>query len=177
MQTSKTLGLIDVLDSMEDGIYVINNNYIVEFMNKAMVKVFGNGTGKKCHQVINMSDDVCPWCTAGDVFEKGETSHEEVHLAGIGKTYDLLELPLRNKDGSISKLSIYRDITPSKDQEKRLRASEQNYRRLFENVAVGVYVSSKKGRFMNANRALLDMLGYEDKAEFLGKSPNWREMR
>jgi two-component system NtrC family sensor kinase len=167
MQNSKTLGLIDVLDSMEDGIYVINNNYIVEFMNKAMVKVFGNGTGKKCHQVINMSDDVCPWCTAADVFEKGETSHEEVHLAGIGKTYDLLELPLRNKDGSISKLSIYRDITPSKDQEKRLRASEQNYRRLFENVAVGVYVSSKKGRFMNANRALLDMLGYEDKEEFL----------
>jgi PAS domain S-box-containing protein len=167
MHTSKTLGLIDVLDSMEDGIYVINNNYIVEFMNKAMVKVFGNGIGKKCHQVINMSDDVCPWCTAGNVFEKGETSHEEVHLTGIGKTYDLLELPLRNKDGSISKLSIYRDITPSKDQEKRLRASEQNYRRLFENVAVGVYVSSKKGRFMNANRALLDMLGYEDKEEFL----------
>ena len=71
-------------------------------------------------------------------------------------------------DGSTSKLSIYRDITSSKDQEKKLRASERNYRRLFENVAAGVYVSSKKGRFLNANRALLDMLGYEDKAEFLG---------
>ena len=158
----------DILDTLEDGIYVINNDYIVEFMNKAMVKVFGHGTGKKCHQVINRSDEICPWCRAVDVFEKGETSHEEVHLASVGKTYDLLELPLRNKDGSISKLSIYRDITSSKDQEKRLRASEQNYRRLFENVAIGVYVSSKKGRFLNANQALLDMLGYEDKAEFLG---------
>lgn len=168
MYNSKTPELIDVLDSLEDGIYVINNNYIVEFMNKAMVKVFGDGTGKKCHQVINGSDDVCPWCTSIDVFEKGETSHEEVHIAALGKTYDLLDLPLRNKDGSISKLSIYRDITSSKDQEKRLRASEQNYRRLFENVGVGVYVSSKRGKFLNANRALLDMLGYENKVEFLG---------
>ena len=165
---TKPHGMTDVLDTLEDGIYVINNDYIVEFMNKAMVKVFGNGKGKKCHQVINRSDEICPWCRADDVFEKGETSHEEVHLATIGKTYDLLELPLRNKDGSTSKLSIYRDITSIKDQEKRLRASEQNYRRLFENVAVGVYVSSKKGRFLNANQALLDMLGYEDKSEFLG---------
>ena len=165
---TKPHGMTDILDTLEDGIYVINNDYIVEFMNKAMVKVFGNGIGKKCHQVINGSDEVCPWCRADDVFEKGETSHEEIHLPAIGKTYDLLELPLRNKDGSISKLSIYRDITSSKDQEKRLRASERNYRRLFENVAVGVYVSSKEGRFLNANRALLDMLGYEDKEEFLG---------
>ena len=168
MYNIKTHELTNVLDTLEDGIYVISNDYIVEFMNKAMVKVFGNGTGKKCHQVINRSNEICPWCRADEVFEKGETSNEEVHLAAIGKTYDLLEFPLRNKDGSISKLSIYRDITSSKDQEKRLRASEQNYRRLFENVAVGVYVSSKKGRFLNANRALLDMLGYEDKAEFLG---------
>ncbi len=165
---TKPHGMTDILDTLEDGIYVINNDYTVEFMNKAMVKVFGHGTGKKCHQVINRSDEICPWCKADDVFEKGETSHEEVHLAAIGKTYDLLELPLKNKDGSISKLSIYRDITSSKDQEKRLRASERNYRRLFENVAVGVYVSSKKGGFLNANRALLDMLGYEDEAEFLG---------
>jgi len=118
--------------------------------------------------VINRSDEICPWCRAADVFEKGESSHEEIHLAAKGKNYDVLELPLRNKDGSISKLSIYRDITLRKDREKRLRASEQNYRSLFEHVAVGVYVSSKKGRFLNANPALLDMLGYEDKAEFLG---------
>ena len=148
--------MTDVLDTLEDGIYVINNDYIVEFMNKVMVKVFGNGTGKKCHQVINRSDEICPWCKADDVFKKGETSHEEIHLAAKGKTYDVLELPLRNKDGSISKLSIYRDITLIKDQEKRLRASEQNYRSLFEHVAAGVYVSSKKGRFLNANQALLD---------------------
>ncbi|MCD4715535.1 MAG: PAS domain S-box protein, partial [Desulfobacterales bacterium] len=31
----------------------------------------------------------------------------------------------------------------------------------------GVYISSKEGKFINANKALLDMLGYESKEEFL----------
>jgi len=44
---------------------------------------------------------------------------------------------------------------------------DEDYRRLFERVGCGVYISSKEGRFLNANQALLDMLGYESKEEFL----------
>jgi two-component system NtrC family sensor kinase len=34
-------------------------------------------------------------------------------------------------------------------------------------VGCGVFISSKGGKFLNANQALLDMLGYESKEEFL----------
>jgi two-component system NtrC family sensor kinase len=34
-------------------------------------------------------------------------------------------------------------------------------------VASGVFISSKEGKFLNANQALLDMLGYDSKEEFL----------
>lgn len=44
---------------------------------------------------------------------------------------------------------------------------ENEYESLFEHVACGVFISSKEGKFLNANRALLDMLGYDDKNEFL----------
>jgi two-component system NtrC family sensor kinase len=44
---------------------------------------------------------------------------------------------------------------------------EEDYRRLFETVGCGVFISSKEGKFLNANQALLDMLGYEGKEEFL----------
>jgi PAS domain S-box-containing protein len=47
-----------------------------------------------------------------------------------------------------------------------LRASEKDYRSLFEHVACGVFISSKEGKFLDANQALLDMLGYDSKAEF-----------
>jgi PAS domain S-box-containing protein len=73
----------------------------------------------------------------------------------VDKSFRIIEVPIRNTDGSRSKLNIYRDITRRKDQELKLRASEQDYRRLFENVAAGVYISTKEGRFLNANQALL----------------------
>ena len=156
-----------ILEALEDGIYTINQDFIVEFMNTIMEKVFGDGIGKKCHQVTNNSDKICPWCRASEVFEKGKTLHREVHLSAVDKIYDIIELPMKNKDGTLSKLNIYRDITQRKEWEEKLKASEEDYRRLFDNVGCGVFVSSKKGKFLNANKTLLDMLGYESKEEFL----------
>jgi two-component system NtrC family sensor kinase len=48
-----------------------------------------------------------------------------------------------------------------------MRASEENYKSLFDHVGCGVFVSTKEGKFLNVNQALLDMLGYRSKEEFL----------
>ena len=166
MTNEESQRLISILDAIEDGIYIIDADYTLEFMNKAMVRDFGEGIGKKCHQVINNSDEICPWCRAKEVFE-GETLHWEHHVQAIDKIYDLLEQPLENADGTISKLSICRDITKRKKREEKFRASEEDYTRLVDHVGCGVYISSKEGKFLNANQALLDMLGYKSKEEFL----------
>ena len=158
--------LISILDAIEEGIYIIDTDYTLEFMNKAMVRDFGEGIGKKCYQVISNRDSICPWCRAKEVFN-GETLHWEHHVPAIDKIYDLLEQPLENNDGTISKLSISRDITERKKREEKIRASEEDYRRLFDHVGCGVYISSKEGKFLNVNQALLDMLGYKNKEEFL----------
>ena len=84
--------LASVLDAMEDGIYVINDRYLIEFMNMRMVQDFGNGTGKKCYNILQHRDSVCPWCRAQEVF-KGSTVRWELHIAEIDKAYDLIELP------------------------------------------------------------------------------------
>ena len=85
----------------------------------------------------------------------------------VDKTYYLIEIPFENADKTLSKLSIYRDITTRKKQAEMLWASEAEFKTLFEHIATGVFISSKDGKFGNANRALLDMLGYENKEEFL----------
>jgi len=166
MTDKETQRLTSILEAMEDGIYVIKDDYTVEFMNKAMTEDFGEGTGKKCYEVIGNFDEICPWCRAKEVFE-GETLHWELKPPAMEKTYDLIELPLKNPDGSASKLSIWRDITQRKKREEKLKMTEDDYRRLFEHVHCGVYTSSREGRFLDANRALLSMLGYEIKDEFL----------
>lgn len=154
-----------ILDTIEDGIYVIGQDFKVEFMNQRMIDMFGDGLGRKCHEVINNSANICPWCRS-DVIFKGERQNWELYVAKVDKTFALTEFPLQYTDGSIAKLSIYRDVTRRKQQEARLRSSVEEYRNLFEHVAVGVYISTKEGKFVDANQALLDMLGYPSKDEF-----------
>ena len=74
---------------------------------------------------------------------------------------------LKIRMGQKSKLSIFRDITNRKQREAKLKASVEEYRALFEHVAVGVSISTKEGKFIDANQAMLDILGYSSKEEFL----------
>jgi len=155
-----------ILNTFEDGIYVMNKDLVVEFMNSAMIAEFGDGVGKKCHQLTYQSEEKCPWCLSDDVFA-GKTVRREVYVPLVDKTYYLTEIPFENADGTLSKLSIYHDISKRKKQEEMLRASEEEFKNLFEHVATGVFISSKEGKFLNANKALLDMLGYDSKEAFL----------
>jgi two-component system NtrC family sensor kinase len=66
-------------------------------------------------------------------------------------------MPLQRRD----------DSTHSSILEERLRASEQRYRDLFERVRHGLFLSTKEGRFIDCNQAMIDALGYENKKEFL----------
>jgi PAS domain S-box-containing protein len=59
------------------------------------------------------------------------------------------------------------DITERKRFERKLKESESRYRNLFEKLPVGAFVSTPEGKFLDCNQALLDMLGYESKEEFL----------
>jgi len=155
-----------ILDAFEDGIYVMNQDLRVEYMNSAMIADFGDGVGKKCHQLLNQTEDKCPWCQSDEVF-KGKTVRREIYVPSVDKTFYLVEIPFENTDNTLSKLSIYRDITQRKKQQEMLWASEEEFKTLFEHIATGVFISSKEGKFLNANQALLDMLGYDSKEEFL----------
>jgi PAS domain S-box-containing protein len=61
---------------------------------------------------------------------------------------------------------VIRDITEIKKKTEALAASEERFRSLFENVSEGVYRSTAEGRILDANPALVSMLGYESIEEF-----------
>jgi len=165
MIDQETKRLASIFDAMGRGVYIIGDDYTVKFMNKSSISAFGDGTGGKCYQAIANRDEICPWCRAKEVFE-GETLRWENHFPHIDKTFEIFELPLQTADGTISHFCIYRDITEIKEREKMLRASIEDYKELFEHLHVGMYMSSKEGKYVEANQAFLDMLGYKNKEEF-----------
>jgi PAS domain S-box-containing protein len=57
------------------------------------------------------------------------------------------------------------DITQRMQAEERLKQSEERYRTLLERLPYAVYRSTPDGRFLDANPALVGMLGYDSDAE------------
>ena len=98
--------LLDALDAFEDGIYIINEDYTVEYMNKFMKVLFGEGVGKKCYEVLSGSERPCDWCKYQEIFNKNETHHSQVYVESVDKIFALSEMPVSNQDGTKSKHSI-----------------------------------------------------------------------
>jgi PAS domain S-box-containing protein len=67
-------------------------------------------------------------------------------------------------------LHLQAENAERRQAEAALRSSENRYRTLFDGVPVGLYRITPSGRFLDANRALVGFLGYENREEVLSHS-------
>jgi len=63
--------------------------------------------------------------------------------------------------------AFIRDFTEQKKSAEALRAEEERYRELFEDITVGLYWSTPDGFLIDANPAMVSMLGYPDRKSLL----------
>jgi diguanylate cyclase (GGDEF)-like protein/PAS domain S-box-containing protein len=66
--------------------------------------------------------------------------------------------------------SIVHDITERRKAEHALKQSEEKYRVIFDYAPVGIYQSTRDGRFVTANPTLAKMLGYDSVEELLTRN-------
>ena len=110
-----------MIESMDDPVYICSPDYHVEYMNPAMVKRAGrDAVGEPCYTVLYELDEKCPWCVH-DKVQQGENRMTEVDSPRDNRTYNVSHFPVHNADGSVSKLTIYRDVTEMRKMEAQLQ--------------------------------------------------------
>ena len=159
--------LINILNSMEDGVYITNKNYDIEYINPALIKEFGPIKGKKCYEYTQSCSEPCPWCTTPEIL-KGNTIRSEWYSFKNHKTYDKIDTPLRKSDGKISMLKIFRDITDRKKAEELIKKENEKLKEL-DNIKNNFIIRASYEfknpltSINNASEILLDY--YKDKLD------------
>ena len=99
----------------------------------------------------------------------GTVTYDSVHIAKSGREFPVeVALNCLEFDGKEYFCAFVRDITDRKRSEEALRESEERYRSLFDGVPIGLYRTTPAGRMLDANDALVRVLGYPDRETLLG---------
>ena len=158
----------------DDGIVVFDQAFKIIFANQMAADITGipkeDLIGRNFFTVIGQEDKKFLEGTATRGEGIGEKLCTEMTILtpqGLMKDAEVCIALAKSEPGEVKTYAYIRDITARKQFERSLKDSEEKLRTLFERVRHGLFISSKEGKFLDCNQALLDMLGYPTKEEFL----------
>ncbi len=111
--------LESVLNSMNDGVIIVNRECGVDYVNPVMARDFGPVEGRKCHEYIEDKNELCDWCE-WPVEARGVPGHREWYCIKNGRTYELYSTEVESIDGGNSKVEFFHDVTSQKVADREI---------------------------------------------------------
>jgi len=153
---------VEDFDAITDRIVVHDATCRILRVNRPLADSLGVGpaalTGTPMSALRSLtegaSDQDCPFC-------REEERAEEYILPAYGRSYLISTSRIRGatEDGWRT-IHVIKDVTDRREAERR-------YRELFDNIQEGLFFCTPEGRFIDANSALVRMLGFANREELL----------
>lgn len=144
-----------IMEAMDDLVYIVSPDYRIEFLSSACRRYIGRDvTGEHCYSALHHRATTCPVCPM-DAVQRGETVRYEMEMGRNHTVFHACCTPLVHADGSISIMSILRDVTEIRRMQVRSARSEKM-------EAVGMLAGGVAHDFNNMLGAILgyaDMIG------------------
>ena len=160
-----------VMANMGEGLYTVDGQGLVTFLNPAAEKMFGwklaDLRGKKMHDTTHYKHrDGRPYpaeeCSGLQVLRSGKTltNHEDVFIRKDGTFFDVIysSAPLKSGNAIVGLVVVFRDVSDRKRAEEALRQSHAELRAQaeelsrFNRVAVG-----REGRMIELKKEVNEL--------------------
>ena len=154
---------MEIFDAISDFIVVHDAQYKVLRVNRSMAEfigvrpaeLIGLGLRALLASTAPAGPQPCPFCRGG-----AGADDEFVHSL-LERTYLVSTSRIHGPSNEgLQTIHVLKDITDRREAERR-------YRELFDNIQEGLYFTSREGRFIEVNDALVRMLGYGSRDELL----------
>jgi PAS domain S-box-containing protein len=114
-----------MMEAMKDPIYICSQDYRVEYMNPAMIQRTGReATGEVCFKALHDLEEKCPWCMH-EKAQQGECSEVDIVSPKDGHSYYISCAPIVYSDGSVSRLTVWKDTTDFRTLETQLQQAQK----------------------------------------------------
>lgn len=157
--------ILESIDEIGEGLFIVDSNHRVEYMNQTMINWFGDQTGETCYSAVAGLQAHCDHCELDSVVGQGKIVHYSPETPE-GQHFEIVGTPIKNRDGSTSKLEVIRDITKRKESEKEIRILSQ----VVEQSPVSVMITDTQGSIQYVNNTFEDVTGYSS-VDIIGENP------
>ncbi|MFA5903218.1 MAG: PAS domain S-box protein [Desulfobacula sp.] len=100
-----------MMESFIDPLYICSPDLKISYINPAMIRRIGrDATGETCYHVMHGQDHPCDWCVF-DTVSSNTAAEINIKSPLDGRDYRVTNMPIHHEDGTISKMTVFRDIT------------------------------------------------------------------
>ncbi len=160
--------LDQLFESAQEAIVLSENNGRIIQANQTFYSLFGYSPdeviGKNIDKLITLEENLESAVTITQNAAAGKNiAIETKRKRKDGTLIDVsvLASPIIIEGEQIACYGIYRDISDRKNMEKDLRLNKERFEALYENVPIGIYQTTPDGKILEANQALIKMLGFK----------------
>jgi diguanylate cyclase (GGDEF)-like protein/PAS domain S-box-containing protein len=157
------------LESTMDGFLVVDRDGRIVSHNRRFQEIWGIPDA-----VLRGGDEAQALARAADRLENPEAFLRDVRALYAepnqdahatlrfldGRVVERYTRPQRIGEEVIGRVWTFRDVTEQTRMEEELQASEQRYRRLFEESRHALYITTRDGDFVDVNQAMVELFGY-----------------
>lgn len=147
--------IIDSLDKVGEGLLIVSEQGRIEFMNPTMIGWFGDQTGQLCSDSISSLDRGRHYQCIAPQDATGPCLYYQP-LVEDGRQFETVSTEINNRDGSVSRLEVVRDVTEQKRQESEIRTLSQ----VVEQSPVSVVIADTEGNIRYVNSTFEKITGY-----------------